>query len=54
MIENGETPQALIEKGIWFAAAVNDTSSYTLVGCTVAPGFDFSDFDSFQNFLLRT
>jgi len=44
-IKNGEMPQAVIEKGYWFAAAVNDTSSYTLVGCTVAPGFDFSDFE---------
>lgn len=44
-IENGETPQAVIKKGTWFAAAVNDTSPYTLVGCTVVPGFDFSDFE---------
>ncbi len=44
-IENGESPQAVIKKGTWFAAAMNDTSSYTLVGCTVAPGFDFSDFE---------
>lgn len=43
-INGGETLQAIIGKGIWFAAAVNDKSSYSLVGCTMAPGFDFADF----------
>jgi predicted cupin superfamily sugar epimerase len=27
-----------------FAAAVKDIESYSLVGCTVAPGFDYKDF----------
>ena len=43
-IDEGQRPQAVIEKGTWFAAAVNDRSSYSLVGCTMAPGFDFADF----------
>lgn len=41
----GESLQAIVEAGNWFAAAVNDTESYALVGCTVAPGFDFADFE---------
>ncbi len=44
-LEKGETPQAVIRAGTWFGAAVNDTSSYTLAGCTVAPGFEFDDFE---------
>ena len=28
----------------WFAAKVEKDESYALVGCTVAPGFDFEDF----------
>lgn len=42
--ERGETPQAVVPAGTWFAATVNDPASYALVGCTVAPGFDFRDF----------
>ena len=44
-LENGEVPQAVVMNGNWFAAEVEDKNSYTLVGCTVAPGFDFSDFE---------
>jgi uncharacterized protein len=44
-LDYGERLQAVIEKGNWFAAEVIDKSSYTLVSCTVAPGFDFNDFE---------
>lgn len=44
-IENGETFQALIPAECWFASRVNKKGSYGLVGCTVAPGFDFMDFE---------
>ena len=44
-IENGESFQAVVPAGSWFAAAVNNTAEYALVGCTVAPGFDFVDFE---------
>ena len=37
--------QAVIKAGSWFGAALNEPRSYALVGCTVAPGFDFSDFE---------
>lgn len=40
-----QTPQFVVPAGTWFAAAVKDTESYSLVGCTVAPGFDFEDFE---------
>lgn len=43
--QNGEAPQALVMNGNWFAAEVKDKNSYALVGCTVAPGFDFADFE---------
>jgi hypothetical protein len=42
--ENGESFQEVVRAGCWFAAAVNNTEAYALVGCTVAPGFDFADF----------
>jgi predicted cupin superfamily sugar epimerase len=41
----GEIFQALVPAGHWFGAAVGRPNSYSLVGCTVAPGFDFLDFE---------
>lgn len=44
-LEKGELFQAHIRQGCWFAAEVVDKESFTLVGCTVAPGFEFEDFE---------
>ena len=44
-IEKGETPQARIPANTWFASKIKNSSGYSLVSCTVAPGFDFSDFE---------
>ncbi len=44
-IEAGETFQVVVKAGVYFAAEVNDKSSFGLVGCTVSPGFDFDDFE---------
>jgi predicted cupin superfamily sugar epimerase len=41
----GEAPQAVVHAGCLFGATVDDRASYALVGCTVAPGFDFADFE---------
>jgi hypothetical protein len=42
--EKGEVPQYVVKGGDWFAAEVIEKEAYALVGCTVAPGFDFADF----------
>jgi predicted cupin superfamily sugar epimerase len=34
-----------IKAGNWFASKVAAGSEYSLVGCTVSPGFDFTDFE---------
>ena len=44
-LNEGEVPQAIVPAGTWFAAEVLDKSSFALVGCTMAPGFDFEDFE---------
>lgn len=44
-VDDGETLQAVVPAGAWFGAAVNDRASYALVGCTVAPPFEFADFE---------
>lgn len=41
----GETPQLVVPAGYWFAAEVPNENAYSLVGCTVSPGFDFRDFE---------
>lgn len=43
-INEDEVLQFTILNETWFAAEVKDKSSFSLVGCTVAPGFDFADF----------
>lgn len=37
--------QAVISTGDWFGARSDGSHGYGLVGCTVAPGFDFADFE---------
>ncbi|MFL9870473.1 cupin domain-containing protein [Paraburkholderia megapolitana] len=37
--------QAVVPAGLWFAAECVDPASFALVGCTVAPGFEFSEFE---------
>ncbi len=41
---NGEVPQFIVPGNHWFAAKVIRENDYSLAGCTVSPGFDFSDF----------
>ena len=42
---NGETLQIVVPANHWFGAIPVDPNSYTLTSCTVAPGFDFQDFE---------
>jgi len=43
----GKNPtfQLVINQGDWFASEVSQPNSYSLIGCTVSPGFDFTDFE---------
>lgn len=44
-IGKGECLQAIVPAGVWFAARLKKREGFALVSCTVAPGFDFSDFE---------
>ena len=44
-LENGEVVQATIPANTWFASRVKNLKGYSFVSCTVAPGFDFADFE---------
>ncbi len=43
--DTGAVFQAAVKAGSWFASRVRDPKSFALAGCTVAPGFDFADFE---------
>ncbi len=52
-IENGETPQVLVEKGCIFGSAMNN-DGYALVGCMVSPAFEYDEFELFKrDYLLQ-
>lgn len=44
-LKEGEVLQFVVPDGAWFASEPAVESSFALVGCTVAPGFDFADFE---------
>ena len=43
--EAGQVFQSVVLAGSWFASHVPDWKGWALVGCTVAPGFEFDDFE---------
>lgn len=43
--ELGQVFCALTQAGWWFGASVDDPNGYSLVGCCVSPGFNFTDFE---------
>lgn len=51
-LEENNVLEYTIKRHTWFASKVNDESSFSLLGCTVAPGFDFDDFILAEKALL--
>jgi predicted cupin superfamily sugar epimerase len=44
-LEKGDRLQVVVPANCWFGACVEKSDTFTLAGCTVAPGFDFRDFE---------
>ena len=44
-ILGGQVVQAMVPGGVWFGGIPTLATDYAFVGCTVAPGFDFADFE---------
>jgi len=42
-LTGGERPQGIVPAGVWQSA--RSLGAWTLVGCTVAPGFEFAHFE---------
>ena len=51
-INEGEVFQFVVPANTWFAAECAEKTSFVLTGCTVAPGFDFADFEMADKELL--
>jgi predicted cupin superfamily sugar epimerase len=41
----GDRPQVVVPAGTWFGTILAEGSPLALMGCTVAPGFEFVDFE---------
>ncbi|MCA1326455.1 cupin domain-containing protein [Herbaspirillum sp. alder98] len=55
LLHEGATFQAVVPAGAWFAAECADPHTHSLVGCTVAPGFEFAEFEiADRHILLQT
>ncbi len=46
-LDKGEVPQVLVPKNSIFGSSVKEENTFSLVGCMVAPGFEFEDFELF-------
>jgi hypothetical protein len=44
-IRSGAHAQALVSRGIWHGARLVEGGKYALLGTTVCPGFEFTDFE---------
>ncbi len=44
-IFNDESPQVVVPKGVWQGLRLIGNGQWALMGTTVAPGFDFDDFE---------
>jgi len=44
-LHEGMHPQIVVPGGVWQGARVAAGGRYALLGCTVAPGFEFEDFE---------
>lgn len=46
--DKGQVLQALVSKGVIFGSSVEEIDAYSLVSCMVSPGFDYRDFELFD------
>jgi len=42
----GEVPQVVVPGGVWQGTRLLGDTGFALLGCTVAPGFDYADYTS--------
>lgn len=45
-VARGQEPQVAVPRGVWQGSLLEPGGAYALLGCTVAPGFDYADYES--------
>jgi uncharacterized protein len=44
-LTDGGQPQVVVPRGVWQGSVMGPSGDYALLGCTVAPGFDYADYE---------
>ena len=44
-IAAGERPQVVVPGGVWQGSRLIAREGFALLGCTMAPGFDYADYE---------
>lgn len=47
-IKSGALPQVVVPRNVWQGARLKPGGRFALIGCTVAPGFDYQDYEHGQ------
>jgi predicted cupin superfamily sugar epimerase len=45
-LQAGQRPQVLVPRGVWQGARLRPGGHFALLGTTVAPGFDYADYET--------
>jgi len=51
-LHRGESPQVVIPRGFWQGSRLKPRGSYALLGTTVAPGFEYADYEHGKQAML--
>lgn len=49
----GQLPQVVVPRGVWQGSHLQHSGAFALLGTTMAPGFDFSDYEGGDRTLLE-
>lgn len=45
-LQAGQQVQVVVSRGVWQGSLLEPDGAYALLGCTVAPGFDYADYET--------
>lgn len=51
-VARGYRPQVVVPRGVWQGSFLEPGVEFALLGCTVAPGFDYADYESGERDVL--
>lgn len=52
-LDRGQVPQLVVPAGVWQGSRLVPGGQFALLGCTVAPGFDFADYEGGARAVLQ-